>query len=783
MQQSSQNNFTAELLSAVESVDRPGVFCASGVADPVPPGLEVRGVGLIGLPLLAEQAKLLKGVCEQAPYGKGAQTVVDTKVRRVWRLSPNEFTLTNPAWNAALREIVTRVQNELGLEGRQLEPHLYNLLLYEEGSFFLPHRDGEKLDGMVATLVVALPCIYTGGELIVRHENAQRVVDFAGADAKFQIQYAAFYADCEHEVKPLTSGHRLCLIYNLVLAKPRQPVGAPRHQQHVAQLTAALKQWPVGAAALQKLALPLEHQYTQDGLTWTNLKGVDAARARVLAEAARQAGCHVHLALLEFFEISGVDEDDGYGRRSSRSPAADGAEHEGRQYTIIEVYETSLTADHWQSPEGESPQFGPLAVDTTEIFPDDWMKTVKPQQDVEGDTGNEGLTLERRYRRAAIVLWPDAHHLEILCSGGAKQAVAALSAMAARARAANGDDAVEARERCRLFAQRILAQWPTKADSSYISWTAAPYSTPPEPLDALEFINDAALVRMYLSETLKKDASLEPGSALTNILSKNGWHAFHRELTALFDSANAHAFGRNVRLLRRLCKAAGALPSGAEATAAQHLCHALAEQTVAALTQLDAPAQPRSPHTSDRNAILGPLVVALLAVDADDPLTHLVEHLAANEQLYALQETIIPAIKQAAQWLETTHGHCLKSWNRWLQHCVSQLEALTAAMPEPPADLRRDANVKCPCADCRDLNTFLANPAERQHNFQMAEARRRHLESEIKRNQCDLDFVTDRKPRPLILVCTKNNATYNRLLKEFHDNQNHLTFLRTLLAG
>ena len=54
------------------------------------------------------------------------------------------------------------MQEELGLERQKLEAHLYDLLLYEPGSFFLPHRDGEKLDRMVATLVVVLPSKFAG---------------------------------------------------------------------------------------------------------------------------------------------------------------------------------------------------------------------------------------------------------------------------------------------------------------------------------------------------------------------------------------------------------------------------------------------------------------------------------------------------------------------------------------------------------------------------------------------------------------------------------------------
>jgi hypothetical protein len=142
---------------ALKAVDRPGTFCTDGGGPAPLPGLEVVGLGPIGLPLTAAQAPELVKRCRQAPYGKGEKTLFDTGVRRVWQLDPDRFSLTNPDWEQYLATTVQAVQRELGLEQQKLDSHLYNLLLYESGSFFLPHRDGEKLDRMVATLVVVLP--------------------------------------------------------------------------------------------------------------------------------------------------------------------------------------------------------------------------------------------------------------------------------------------------------------------------------------------------------------------------------------------------------------------------------------------------------------------------------------------------------------------------------------------------------------------------------------------------------------------------------------------------
>jgi len=178
-------------MAALGKIDRPGSFCASGTASPVLPGLEVQGVAEVGLPLSKSQAAELKRVCRQAPYGKGEQTLVDTDVRRVWQLDADRFKLTNPEWQNFLKATISTIQTELGLEEQKLEPHLYNLLLYKKGRFFKPHRDGERLERMVATLVVVLPSAHEGGDLIVRHEGVEQVIPMGGADNLTEIQVPA----------------------------------------------------------------------------------------------------------------------------------------------------------------------------------------------------------------------------------------------------------------------------------------------------------------------------------------------------------------------------------------------------------------------------------------------------------------------------------------------------------------------------------------------------------------------------------------------------------------
>jgi hypothetical protein len=155
--------------------------------------------------------------------------------------------------------------------------------------------------------------------LVVRHEGQAVQLDLSGKEAQFHTQFAAFYADCEHEVLPLHSGYRLCLVYNLTLAKSKARIGAPHSREHVERLAAILEEWSKTGDP-DKLAILLSHRYTRDGLVWDALKGVDRAQAQILAAAAEQAECRAHLALVTLWE-SGSAEPADYSPRSQRRRA------------------------------------------------------------------------------------------------------------------------------------------------------------------------------------------------------------------------------------------------------------------------------------------------------------------------------------------------------------------------------------------------------------------------------------------------------------------------------
>ena len=312
------SSITNQLFNALQNVQRPGNFYATGRLEVFPPHLEVEGVGRIALPLLPLQAEQLVAVAEHAPYGRGQETLVDTQVRRTWQIDANRVTLGGKHWQKDLDAIVNRAVTGLGVSG-EVRAELYKLLVYDAGSFFISHRDTEKAAGMFATLVIVLPSEYSGGELVVKHQQEQVKLDL-GCDDPSEIAFAAFYADCVHEVLPITQGCRLTLIYNLLRTDKKMPLPKPPdyrlEQDKVASL---LRNWAAELSTNsheetpEKLIYLLEHAYTPAELGFDALKNADEAVADVLVAAAGQADCDIHLALVSV-EENGIAEYAGSGR-------------------------------------------------------------------------------------------------------------------------------------------------------------------------------------------------------------------------------------------------------------------------------------------------------------------------------------------------------------------------------------------------------------------------------------------------------------------------------------
>ncbi len=170
---------------------------------------------------------------------------------------------------------------------------------------------------MVASLVVVLPSRAAGGELVVEHRG-QRVTHRSSSTS---LIFIAFYSDVVHEIRPVESGWRMALTYNLLLG-PDSPAGATPHgaghpvpEERVVEVATLLDRHFAEPADLpswrrprsevgppDRLVYLLDHDYTERGLGWSWLKGDDVPRAAILRAAAERAGCQAAVILGDVHE-------------------------------------------------------------------------------------------------------------------------------------------------------------------------------------------------------------------------------------------------------------------------------------------------------------------------------------------------------------------------------------------------------------------------------------------------------------------------------------------------
>ena len=101
--------------------DRPGDFCVHGRTFVPMPMVTVEGVGLLSFPVPDTQVHALIGVADRAPYGKGAETLVDTGVRDSWQINAGRIALAGGAWTGTFATIMDAVAEGLGCPAERLE--------------------------------------------------------------------------------------------------------------------------------------------------------------------------------------------------------------------------------------------------------------------------------------------------------------------------------------------------------------------------------------------------------------------------------------------------------------------------------------------------------------------------------------------------------------------------------------------------------------------------------------------------------------------------------------
>ena len=731
----------ARLLKGGESTGSFSVETSGPVAGV---SLSVEGVGPVKLPVGAAQERKLVSVARPAMFGLGEQTLLDTSVRDTWELTADQVSLGGQ-WQRVLDAALVEVHEGLGLpRGASLRAELHALLVYGPDQFFAPHQDSEKSDEMVATLVVSLPSVHTGGELVVSHRGQTRTYQHAQRD---RISFVAFYADCMHEVLPVRSGRRVTLTFNVLVTHPDEVDIDP--DQQLADLVGEHFATPVlnqPFSGPNHLVVLLDHEYSERGLTAGRLKGRDVATVGQLRAAAQRADCSTALALAQIRQVWNVYEDDrSFDYRYDDYDDDEEDYDDEDSYQLGELIEDSISLGWWKRAGVAAGESIRLHVDSDEVCELTPTQELTPyESEYEGFMGNYGNTLDRWYRRAAIVLWPDALDFVARAEADLPQAVAELDA-----RLKGGADL----ERARADAWDLVG-----------IIGGARTGLLAQVLPVATALDDAELAYGLLAPLKGEGLTPECGGPLAAAAARYGDSWSGRLIDSWFPTGGFHGRDHLAWTSENLPTLAAALRQVGSDSVVTHLCRRLWEiLSVSIAAGLLPGPQARAARMVD---LVTPAAALFVAADRE-----LAEEFVAGLAAYVdgLLDLELPLLR----------GLGVAAPPSLAADAVRRLEMQLATAPRADDDWSITWS-GCGCDLCGSLRSFLADPAIRALDWPLRTDGRKHVHRQIDTAELPVTHHTIRKGRPYVLRLAKLSDLHEREREQRRQATADLVWLRDL---
>jgi hypothetical protein len=393
---------------------------------------------------------------------------------------------------------------------------------------------------------------------------------------------------------------------------------------------------------------------------------------------------------------------------------------------LIELIDDVALVTEWRDAQDMPTGAPDIPFEKEELCPSDGLQGKVPDESHYHEaTGNGGATVERTYRRAAVVIWPPTHR--VLAQSGAEALVHALQVEA--------EGPTPNREYCLELATEAAHALPP-GDWVYRSHVGL--------VDALV---DLALVQgleLYLKVQQVPEAvaphlppaldlfkSDRAGLLLEAVIRRQGMEALPASIN-LLDQAMAWTghepktwTGRVQTLLEIVGGPPGQTPWGSVAKLVfdpvrftRLLCTVLTDYEYSSRLLSLAHAWPgRIPFDS------------------------------------AIMPSVVPLGSLAKpNW---------PGLPLWSKHVEAILRDRLAEPLKAPEDFQRDPPPEVCCDDCRELAPFMVDPDRGIWECRARQELRHHLETVIARNSLDLRTQTIRTGSPHGLLCTKTTASHN----------------------
>jgi hypothetical protein len=723
-------------------------FSARRTAAPDDLQIDIAGVGALTIPVSAAQARKLCAIARPARYGMGEQTLTDPRVRNTWEVPKSRVRIDKQWRDRTLTPMLAALRGDLGLPNDcRLKAELHAVLVYAPGQFFVPHQDSEKSDAMVGTLSLILPGPSRGGALVIEHAGSKRT--YRASDKL--LTFVAFYADCRHEVRPVISGYRVVLTYNLMLVGDTTAATAPPPQEIMDELRACLEEHLTRQSRLVYL---LDHQYTARGLHWSRLKGVDVARVVALRTAAQASDCEIALALSDVHETwscaEPYDDQYWYDEDDDEEPRHAGLELE-------DLLDRSISLDCWVDQSGQLAQPIVSVVSDAEVCATTPTSKLAPyDSEYEGYMGNYGNTMDRWYRRGAVVVWP--RRLDFAVRADASPSWA-LDTPAALLR--DGEVA-----RARELAGSVATFWRTAAGAraSMHGLVDPPPGRPNlgQALSVAQCLDDEGLAAMLLAPFRLESLAPADAPALTAVAGhySEGWM---RGLLAEWETGwprwdpavrDRRAW---IASLPEFCSALAPCGGGVVANLVLSTCWGW---LATALGEARSQAQP-SRLARDLDELADPIAGLLVGAAVSEALEL---RDAAVATLYDEDSPLRFVVNVLRRISDAAPQHRVGSgFDTLARHTGKRLEARLTQPSRDADDWSIDAPTSgCDCELCLKLGVFLADPTRQRLEWPLKEQSRRHVHSRIDLHELPVQHQTRRVGRPYTLVLVKMPTLFQR---------------------
>ena len=551
---------------------------------------------------------------------------------------------------------------------------------------------------------------------------------------------------------------------------------APEYESQIAEAAAILDRFLRAPDAPPKIAWLLEHQYSPAGLSFSALKGADAAKARVLVQAAARVQFATHLGIIHIGESGAAEPDEDYFYRSRRNRYRDYDDREEEDddedvsFTAATVDDTWRYVDEWRDTDDRVLEFGRIPLAGGELLPGGALDGEPPDEKrLTEASGNEGATYERSYHRAALVLWRRNRTTDVLLQAGVVAALPYLKELTAGGKRA-WPEAI-------AVADRILDAWPGDAQrwDSYSIGRAWPGPADRiEMIAALRKLNAPPLLERFLREAV---VSSYDGSENATLLAS---------VKVLGETQAAEVFSTLVsaRMPERPNECVELLLALSENPPRRF--PELGEVAIAGLDRIGTRDseqetfdwEPQEQKRPLRPEFLENLLRALQRFQGGTLCGAAAEKIASRPEIFSPVTLVVPALERICGGQRQKMAAVDSSIRHLWTSAAEFLLRYSEIPPEPPSDWRLNVELRCSCPDCRELQAFALDPAERVHRFRLRKERRRHLHNVIERHRLDMIHATERVGSPQTLVCTKDRRTFDRRMKRYQDE---IAAMRTLV--